>query len=1394
MHPYMLEDARYKMQMKAKGVQPVRVQEKQHEDASMRAAEQGSQDKEYEAPAEEESQDRQRRREKSKSVDQGSAINRSVARSTEQLLLRQSLGGGAKRRKLGHTYSRKPAALERTFVHKLGPDSRGGRLNGENSIHKLQAQREADIYDMPNSPSPFRPAKPQQRQSNDRNASASADSQTAQPLTPRRREMLAFLGDDIESSPIRLFSESSSPPITQRPRQRKVSISSDGSTLRQSRGGSAGSVDSNESQSENSSNDEDSSQETTSQPNGPSKVVNWFKKNGTRGVLPASYIRLADKSKTITNEHEDVHRRNRQSTTPISEELRPGVARARVSNRAREEVRDLFPPNEESDSSDDAPMIITEMPAARRRRNNLPTSSVPARTVINLVEDDDIPEDNRIDYGLPAIERRRTAAPRVRRAATAPKATKGSERKRQLGGAFTRKKPPKKSSGPRLSIVDAAAHLKQTANKSPPGFIKVAARSARARRDHGRQSPARKLFILDTAHDTREVQKVLRDWKEDTLPFKRTDWVHQHNPGYPPHDSEASADCISSLSPQRISERTNGTTAKRPPLHRPSTTTHPRQTSLFNHDFKSHPVPVQQRSVRPHNPRTTGHFTIAPPRNHVATHRPAFSPAAAQLERVIPGSQRLNPHPTSRIIDSVIETLHLQRLQRRPRPDEHRTGAGRSGRPGPKGYIQPRPLEIPLAQPSDDAPVPNRRLRRKNIPQRVDADTIERRQPPAQDLAVREDDIYAEKLVVGSAPKDQLSGLLPSGSKYSLHFDTPPVRDGTIFNSETFIGKGHLAEALDTPFARLTVTRHGESFHFLDNALHWGVFEDSVATEFEVAMGQIADLAENRINRGTHSGVEGELFAYQAYSFYGFITRYISKVLSFHDPLDVVPFAQRFLQTIESCCDRLPFDVSGPSDVANIARSTTRLGLQMNAFCLVAVWQIFRLTSANADIQEQLELPRLFRKLGHQLLGRLLRCGIDRIRNCYEDQRHRTKYERGISSEHYLAELWILAVKTLDDPGLRGFSFWEILNDELHMEGVEQSGEVPTFEKLWRTLFSLLPLFQFDNFGVARRIDDDRPVSENWALVKVLAGRPLKVYDQNKGNHSGSINDYLRVLHFRCYHLITKWGWQNPDTIIPVLFELFASNSLANLSNEDDRGSPNFLLNLDSKPIVEVDISDRCFVLLLKTIVVGIRRMKSTATHRRISGLVYRLLPNHRRRYPKDEELRLEHLAALRNHHYLLETLYWAAPPECRPPLDAIRLLVDPATSHREACNVAVRAWSNLMRFQLHSNEGIEPLKHLMEWFDDLAIKTLAQHHFVRSEAEIQFKLARDNGESDLLEDDMEDNIRRNQKQLEGILNDLVISLSQLLASIPGQIPSAVILLSKGRTCIIQSIHQLTQI
>ena len=1269
-----------------------------------------------------------------------------------------ALADGVKRRKVDHTHSKRP------YANAARPQLNGGQSAGTAHLTPSSIQAEVeegrDVYELPED-SPQRQSRtPLAQTSPNGSPTKKTPQKPAQEQGVKRGGILSLLdsSSDIESTSggrggPRLISPESEDGDTPRARPTRTVLELPSSSPEES---------------------------TLSESEDESQVRRLQRK--TAGVLPASWWKL-DKRQHPSSANDSG--RDRRSLTPVQDSTpRPGVARARITSRPRSPVGDVFLFGDDSDDSSGPANIQPQVPPSGRPR------LLHRQHQIEVIEIDDVIEDDRIDRMLPVVQRDRGPTKRKRKDGNGlPQAPRGmgaggpsAARNPGSGSRLQqpritnhigakRKSAKRKPKAPQLGIVDAMRYHRATNPEiSPPAFLKVATRSARGRRSRGRQSPSKKVFQLDTIADTQEVQSVLREWREGTIAIR----AHDSSDGDPISDAPPTRSL-----PPTIDERpagvlgldlglsSVGASAPRRPR--------PRQTTLTN---ITRIRPLLSRVNDAHRSRQKSqkrlNATAVPARQNTITHRPFFMPELAQFEREDPLS---------------IVTARLRKTSRQGQrldlAELLRTTARRHRNLGrfmdDEDMIIPSPIMRSGPGPAP-APIPNAmkpsRSRRKRTPMRIDAETIERRQPPPEDRIIA-DDAEIES-ISEPAPsttlddKPALVGLLPYGSKYTLSFDTIPLKPGTIFNSETFVGNGGLSKALNS---KLQAFSHSSSFRFGDKLVRWGVYEDSIAAEFESIMQDILGFVERAHEGG--GDVEAHAWASRAYSFYVFFSNYLSQVISFSDSIDLISFGQRILQAINASCDQV-LPVLGGSTPLSLSKASARLALQLHVFGLLFAFQIYKLASGDPEARERLDLNRTIRRLGHQLLGRLLRCGTDAIRECYEDQRVIANYERGIDPKHYLIEAWVIAIYTLDSVHCQDISFWQLLNTELRPLEIERALDIRIFEKHWRRVWTILPLYQFDEFGVVQGPVRDGNLSENWALLRILVSRPLKVYSANMPGHSGTINTYCRSLYARCHHLITKWGWLNTDIIIPVLYEFFASKNLANLRNEETYGSPDFLQNLDRNPSLQMLDSDPCFHLLLKIVGLGLHAMKESTPIKKIGNLVNRLMPNHGHQYPKDKELRVENLTALRNHHDLLSTLWWASPPRCRPPLEAIWYLVDPDLSHQQACIVSIRAWLNLMRFQLHSGEGLDILRPFMEWFDRFTSSALNQHHAARSEAEKHFSTAIERGDTELSKDIMEDNIRRNQQQLEGILIDALKSLRSVLVGIKGQTQSAIVMFTKG--------------
>ncbi|RYP28054.1 hypothetical protein DL767_007385 [Monosporascus sp. MG133] len=107
--------------------------------------------------------------------------------------------------------------------------------------------------------------------------------------------------------------------------------------------------------------------------------------------------------------------------------------------------------------------------------------------------------------------------------------------------------------------------------------------------------------------------------------------------------------------------------------------------------------------------------------------------------------------------------------------------------------------------------------------------------------------------------------------------------------------------------------------------------------------------------------------------------------------------------------------------------------------------------------------------------------------------------------------------------------------------------------------------------------------------------------------------------------------------------------------------------------------------------------------------------------YVKEKDMHETELAALRNHHDLLCTLFWAAPPDLRPSIQLIEKLVVPGSSHKEACLVNLRAWNQLARYVVSSGEDISAYKPFADWQKTVFKQVLDQYSSAESDIQQQF-------------------------------------------------------------------------
>ncbi|KAM3537502.1 hypothetical protein ARSEF1564_009577 [Beauveria bassiana] len=206
-----------------------------------------------------------------------------------------------------------------------------------------------------------------------------------------------------------------------------------------------------------------------------------------------------------------------------------------------------------------------------------------------------------------------------------------------------------------------------------------------------------------------------------------------------------------------------------------------------------------------------------------------------------------------------------------------------------------------------------------------------------------------------------------------------------------------------------------------------------------------------------------------------------------------------------------------------------------------------------------------------------------------------------------------------------------------------------------------------------------------------------------------------------CHYLVQQWGWRRSGSIIGVIFDFFGSQNLEHLRNEEANASPRFLEQLAGEPSLAVEPGDKCFHVFLKLLALSIQKLRAAGAIKDIRNLVARIIPNHNRQHLKEQTVHERDLAALRNHHDLLATLFWAAPPELRPSPALIERLVAPETSHKEASLINIRCWGQIARFIVAKGEASTAFKPFHLWRNNIFQKMVQQ--FDSAAADIQQQL-----------------------------------------------------------------------
>ncbi|KAK3698915.1 hypothetical protein LTR37_016702 [Vermiconidia calcicola] len=1113
-----------------------------------------------------------------------------------------------------------------------------------------------------------------------------------------------------------------------------------------------------------------------------------------RGVLPASWLRIDLRAQQKQASPSPARRRRISSASPSPTMPQRGVAQ-RV-NRARSPNQ----PGVINISDDDSePQSRPASPFANLRQPTIHFDRERKTTVTNDLVDDERMEVDWIDPMFAGSTRKRTSQatrkrqPKIRDAFTTARHRRHdiSEQRnglRQAAGIAstsaqprqrrTRKRTPKPTPAHNLSILDAPEQRTAPDAKAPP-FVRLAMRAARSRADQGRHSPTQKHIRLAREVDTADAEAVLQAWREGTVAPKRS------TPAPPTHD----------LMDDGLREQDSDTTERAPKFRAPL-------TELSRNQQQRLPGPL--RKEREGSKSRSKTVTV--------TRRPRVR--QTRLQPTIMLARQFSPQPRTPTADDSKSKENLQRNRRPPhlQPQavrfrgaqleslehdfdrDHRTaaferrmqlltenvarGPRRSGAAtdfqlnrflhdaeetsAPTAGEHGVDLSYDTAHqgqskyPGPHTSLPHRSRKRQT--RRLDAETRRYRQPsePLPEIINLGDAIDEP----ASGKATLLEGLKSFGTRYATDFDILPLALGTYFHESSFIGSGDFAASLDFSKRCLDVPTGRILIHLNGDVLEWGAWTEDVTVGLSRISTAISDeLKSLNGNNETHVVEEDASLVLSTVDYLLRSTvRYFARCLAFLDPVDrrtCILRLQSFVEDmLEAVMEHQPVHKAGNDTAIRCLQYAVVLANVALGLCDHPLVQL----DAKARCND------LVARAAQRLARTMFPNALAELRTFYENNRQTSKRESGLKDTDTAVCCMVILHHVLDAGNSTASSFWNVAYQALDVDASTLTN-VAQLDKVWYDIFTLLPILEIDKQGIARVGSRTQGMREDWSLVKRLIDRVFELYPATSLLHGSTINDYLRATLVRCHRHISTWGWWKCESILGAVFDFFARRGLAQLHKEESRGSARFLEELNHHPSMEVQAEDRSFHIFLKMLASGLQGMRkhSIYTDKKIGGIAWRFIPNHGRTHRKDAEVRQEDLDALRNHHDLLCTLYYATPSDHRLRVALIQNLVDHSTSHREACRLNVRAWANLASFQMSTTESKEHLERFIVWFRDILCTTINQYRLARTEVEQDVASAGVQSIAQISQAVVEDTIARNQRRIAATLVDGLAALTRAL-------------------------------
>lgn len=1035
-----------------------------------------------------------------------------------------------------------------------------------------------------------------------------------------------------------------------------------------------------------------------------------------RGVLPASWLRL-DRQDSRDNVQQRTWRRDR-SRIAAEKDARRGVAQPRTTLPRGYAMSLTY-----DDLDEENPEMISN-PMQPRPRLGLaelefepPSHSEVARQRHEKDDDDmSVVEDNSIDQMLPPSAARRRHPERLNMKGNkghrrpSDSRNRGSKsngikahqsritqlpqnsdsgrvpslrRVQQSSRTLSKMGSPRFIVPPELSILD-------TIPANAPRFLRIAARASRKKENQGRSSPKRKIIQLATEQDQLDAASVLHAWRSGS-----------------------------------IRQRASITNATRP-LHNPpaARSSKKRSFAMMSHNT------VQNRVLMDTSRKFVRLKGSNGPVKYVADQRnpSKLDPKVGLRSQEQQSVQyrhdlrlaQLETEDPIRLAKVGFDTRKrfLDRLYKRSRPDmlasdlktSSISSSADSWHPTTAFDVQSEGQEPPLGNSKRSA---RSRWRKTTHPKWIDINEPQYRQAKSP-LSARETNPFGYQGAQEKEIEKKLLGLGPYGTAYTYDFGVVPAQGGTFFHETTLIGSGYLRSCMDlSDLRRQGKVQARASLPLKNHVLIWGSWDAEVSSELGLVLDSLAEHIVAHLSRQ----IPPEPLETTPVEAVAFVLRYTADTLAWDNGGHKTAFVRRMRQCIQNLNRRVELVVQSTQIVTGYMIDDF---LQVYDRLLLMALLILGICRKDPNFEPEISsFEQLLLETAKVAASMLIKFGIESLQKTYMTLGCSTVREHGIPEASRVIHSWVMIIKVLDGIRVPGGCFWDVASELIAPDQYLRSQDARDFESVWERMFTLLPLFEFNESGVLIPGQRHRSTCDGWRIPHLLLKRVFQLYHSNKRQTAG-FNNYCRALVGRCLHLVQEWGWRKCVSVVGQIFDFFGAQGLAHLRNEEVYESPSFLENLTGRPVLRVEAQDRCFHVFLKLVAVAILKSLEAGALKDVGNLVSRTIPNHDRQHNKEDKILACDIAALRNHHDLLCTLYWAAPAGYRPAATLVQNLVNPATSHKEACLVNLRAWTQLARFVIASDDFASSWKAFHHWRTAFFDQILQQYNAVRSIVESQ--------------------------------------------------------------------------